>query len=214
MESTSIYNLPERIGARPMATAKSSTCARSLREHGKPQVFSDELLEAIRETHERARAIDHPSKPSRLFKFRALSFMRRNDSVSELRRDIDLPSQRTSDDLSLLQSSRSALRAACPACEKKYIYYVGEGTEQLEEMLEGTVSLLFASRASIVTRRRAADDFEKSLSDFSDGRIDMLVGTQMLAKGHDFPNVTLVGVVSVDAGLALPISALLRGLFN
>src|SRR3977135_195304 len=40
--------------------------------------------------------------------------------------------------------------------------------------------------------------------DFSDGRIDTLVGTQMLAKGHDFPNVTLVGVVSVDAGLQLP----------
>src|SRR5712672_763366 len=46
--------------------------------------------------------------------------------------------------------------------------------------------------------------FEQSLQDFRDGRIDMLVGTQMLAKGHDFPNVTLVGVVSVDAGLALP----------
>jgi primosomal protein N' (replication factor Y) len=46
--------------------------------------------------------------------------------------------------------------------------------------------------------------FEKSLFDFSAGKIDMLVGTQMLAKGHDFPNVTLVGVVSVDAGLALP----------
>ena len=46
--------------------------------------------------------------------------------------------------------------------------------------------------------------FEKSLHDFGKGKIDMLVGTQILAKGHDFPNVTLVGVVSVDAGLALP----------
>src|SRR5258705_2124248 len=46
--------------------------------------------------------------------------------------------------------------------------------------------------------------FEKALLEFSEGKIDTLVGTQMLAKGHDFPNVTLVGVVSVDAGLALP----------
>ena len=52
------------------------------------------------------------------------------------------------------------------------------------------------------TARRSV--FEKSLFDFSEGKLDMLVGTQMLAKGHDFPNVTLVGVVSVDAGLALP----------
>jgi primosomal protein N' (replication factor Y) len=54
-------------------------------------------------------------------------------------------------------------------------------------------------RDTASNRRR----FERVLLDFSDGKIDLLVGTQMLAKGHDFPNVTLVGVVSVDAGLAL-----------
>src|SRR5205085_4349110 len=46
--------------------------------------------------------------------------------------------------------------------------------------------------------------FERTILEFGAGDLDMLVGTQMLAKGHDFPNVTLVGVVSVDAGLALP----------
>jgi primosomal protein N' (replication factor Y) len=56
--------------------------------------------------------------------------------------------------------------------------------------------------ASTATPRRGS--FERSLSDFGEGKIDMLVGTQILAKGHDFPNVTLVGVVSVDAGMALP----------
>ena len=47
-------------------------------------------------------------------------------------------------------------------------------------------------------------ELEKVLLDFADGKIDMLVGTQMIAKGHDFPNVTLVGVISVDIGLGLP----------
>ena len=55
-------------------------------------------------------------------------------------------------------------------------------------------------RDTTSNRRR----FERILEDFSAHQIDVLVGTQILAKGHDFPNVTLVGVVSVDAGLALP----------
>jgi len=98
---------------------------------------------------------------------------------------------------------REASPSQCPQCGKKYIYYVGEGTEQLEEMLKKlfpTLRIARIDRDTTSNRRR----FEESLQDFSDGHIDMLVGTQMLAKGHDFPNVTLVGVVSVDAGLALP----------
>jgi primosomal protein N' (replication factor Y) len=98
---------------------------------------------------------------------------------------------------------REAAPEKCPACSGKYIYYVGEGTEQIEALLTKLFPTLRIARIDrdTATRRGA---FEKSLFDFSAGKIDMLVGTQMLAKGHDFPNVTLVGVVSVDAGLALP----------
>ena len=82
-------------------------------------------------------------------------------------------------------------------------HYVGEGTEQLEEMLTQFFPTLRVARIDRDTTARRKV-FEKSLADFSAGEIDTLVGTQMLAKGHDFPNVTLVGVVSVDTGLALP----------
>jgi primosomal protein N' (replication factor Y) len=98
---------------------------------------------------------------------------------------------------------REASPQKCPNCAGKYIYYVGEGTQQIEEQLKKLFPQLRIARIDrdTASRRRA---FEKSLSDFGDGKIDMLVGTQILAKGHDFPNVTLVGVVSVDAGMALP----------
>src|SRR5204863_10057276 len=76
-------------------------------------------------------------------------------------------------------------------------------TEQIEELLQQSFPVLRIARIDRDTTSRRKV-FEKSLLDFSAGRLDMLVGTQMLAKGHDFPNVTLVGVVSVDAGLQLP----------
>jgi len=88
-------------------------------------------------------------------------------------------------------------------CGSKYIYYVGEGTEQIEEELRKRFPTLRVARIDRDTASRR-HSFEKALLDFGKGELDMLVGTQMLAKGHDFPNVTLVGVVSVDAGLALP----------
>jgi primosomal protein N' (replication factor Y) len=98
---------------------------------------------------------------------------------------------------------REAAPSQCPNCEGKYIYYVGEGTEQIEDLLKKQFPTMHIARIDrdTTSRRRV---FERTLRDFSEGRLDMLVGTQMLAKGHDYPNVTLVGVVSVDAGLALP----------
>ena len=91
----------------------------------------------------------------------------------------------------------------CPVCTSEYLYFVGEGTEKLEDELRRRFPSLRIARIDrdTVTKRR---DMERILTDFSRGDLDMLVGTQMIAKGHDFPNVTLVGVVSVDLGLGLP----------
>jgi primosomal protein N' (replication factor Y) len=97
---------------------------------------------------------------------------------------------------------RQAAPSQCPSCKGKYIYYVGEGTQQIEEKLATLFPQLRIARIDRDTTARRGS-FERSLMAFSAGEIDMLVGTQILAKGHDFPTVTLVGVISVDAGLAL-----------
>jgi primosomal protein N' (replication factor Y) len=92
---------------------------------------------------------------------------------------------------------------ACSRCGGEYLYFVGVGTEQLEEILRSMLPGARIARADRDTiRRRGA--LRKMLLDFADGRLDLLVGTQIVAKGHDFPRVTLVGVVSADAGLSFP----------
>ena len=193
--------LPERIASRPMADATIIDMRNVFARHGKPQVFSDELLEAIRATHER-----HEQSIILLNRRGYSSFVlcrSCGETIQCPNCDVTLTYHR-GDRVMLCHYCNHGQPApsACPACGKKYIYYVGEGTEKLEELLKELFPDLRIARIDRDTtahRRR----FEKTLFDFSRGQIDMLVGTQILAKGHDFPNVTLVGVVSVDAGLAL-----------
>jgi primosomal protein N' (replication factor Y) len=193
--------LPERIGARPMAAARIIDMRQVFGEHGKPQVFSGELVEAIQQTHERA------EQSIILLNRRGYSSFVLCRSCGQTIQcpncDVTLTYHRA-ERVMLCHYCNHSQRApgACPACDKKYIYYVGEGTEKLEELLKERFPALRIARIDRDTTARRRR-FEKILLDFSRGEIDMLVGTQMLAKGHDFPNVTLVGVVSVDAGLAL-----------
>jgi primosomal protein N' (replication factor Y) len=91
----------------------------------------------------------------------------------------------------------------CPACQGQYIHYVGEGTEQIEEIIRARFPALRLARLDRDTTARRRT-YEQAILRFGAGELDMLVGTQMIAKGHDFPNVTLVCVVSVDAGLGMP----------
>jgi len=91
----------------------------------------------------------------------------------------------------------------CPKCGSEYLYYVGEGTEQVELRLKERFPGARIGRIDRDTMRHVRD-FDRVLGEFREGRIDILVGTQMVAKGHDFPNVTLVGVLASDSALSLP----------
>ena len=97
----------------------------------------------------------------------------------------------------------TAVPSLCPVCGSEYLYYVGEGTEKLEQKF---AELFPGARVARLDRdvARRRSEFLRVLADFREGRIDILVGTQLIAKGHDFPGVTLVGVVSADIGLGLP----------
>ena len=92
--------------------------------------------------------------------------------------------------------------AACPECSKKYLHYVGEGTEQIQELIQSEFPKGAVDRLDRDAARRKWGA-EKILGAFREGSTDILVGTQMIAKGHDFPRVTLVGVLAADQGLRL-----------
>jgi primosomal protein N' (replication factor Y) len=91
----------------------------------------------------------------------------------------------------------------CPKCDSDYIQFLGTGSERVEDELH---RYLPTARVARLDRdsARAKGGFSQILQGFREGEIDILVGTQMIAKGHDIPNVTLVGVVLADIGLSMP----------
>ena len=91
----------------------------------------------------------------------------------------------------------------CPECNASYIKYWGMGTERIESEIHRLFPYAKIERMDTdVMHKRGAHS--KLLSRFKDGEIDILIGTQMIAKGLDFPKVTLVGVISADTALSLP----------
>ncbi len=91
----------------------------------------------------------------------------------------------------------------CPRCAAEYMYFVGEGAERVEEYLRETFP---AARIARIDRDtvRTKREYQKILGAFAKCELDILVGTQMVAKGHDFQRVTLVGVVAADLALGRP----------
>jgi primosomal protein N' (replication factor Y) (superfamily II helicase) len=91
----------------------------------------------------------------------------------------------------------------CPSCTAEYMYFVGDGVERVDEYLREqfpSTRIGRLDRDTVRTKR----EYQQVLGAFAKGEIDVLVGTQMVAKGHDFHRVTLVGVVAADLALGRP----------
>jgi len=91
----------------------------------------------------------------------------------------------------------------CPECGSKFIKFFGTGTQKVEEEVLARFPGVKVSRMDVDTTG-GKDSHEKILSEFRGGQTQVLVGTQMIAKGLDFPNVTLVGIVAADLSLHVP----------
>jgi len=194
--------LPDRIGGRGLAPARLIDMREVFKRAGKHVALSFELLDAIKQTHERGEQI-------------MILLNRRGFSQFVLCRTCGETMKCTNCDIALTYhrggakllchycSHREKVPDVCPLCKSEYLYFVGEGTENIAEMLEKKFPEMRIERVDRDTMAHKGE-LEDILLKFAAGGIDMLVGTQMIAKGHDFPNVTLVGVISVDIGLGLP----------
>ena len=96
--------------------------------------------------------------------------------------------------------AQQRLPVKCPECGSAELRLLGRGTERLDDALAALFPGVGVVRVDRDTTRRKGS-LEALLADAQSGRAQILVGTQMLAKGHDFPNVTLVGIVEADHGL-------------
>jgi primosomal protein N' (replication factor Y) len=98
---------------------------------------------------------------------------------------------------------RRSVPRLCPKCGSEHLFYLGAGSQQGEERLQ---ELFPGARIGRMDRDtvRGRDDMERLLTRLHSGEINLLVGTQMIAKGHDVHGITLVGVVGADSSLGLP----------
>ena len=88
----------------------------------------------------------------------------------------------------------------CPKCNSESFLWLGEGTQRIENILKEIFPKTTITRIDRDSTRKK-NVLEEKLSEIHDGKYQIIIGTQMLSKGHDFPNVTLVGILNVDHGL-------------
>ena len=197
-----LATLPERVGGRPLARVELIDMKDVVRAEGPETILSAPLCTAI---GNRLAAGEQ-----------ALILLNRRGYATQLVcRECGLASNCSECSVALTLHERGSLAVChycglgratpkqCDMCRGEYLRRRGYGTEKVEELLKQVFPKIRASRMDRDTMRRKGS-YEALLSRFAAGEIDLLVGTQMLAKGHDFPAVTLVGVLAADVGLGVP----------
>jgi primosomal protein N' (replication factor Y) len=197
-----LLELPGRIEARPMPVVELIDMRHEFLETRKQETFSRKLIEALgqrAESGEQTIVLLNRRGFSSFVACRACG-----ERVQCINCSLTLTYHKR--DRRLLChycGYAEKVPSQCPKCASEHIYFLGIGSERVEEELHRAFPAARIARLDrdTVTGKR---QYETILQDFREGNYDMLVGTQMIAKGHDIPNVTLVGVVSADMGLGMP----------
>lgn len=197
-----LLELPGRIEARPLPTVELIDMRQEFLETRKQATFSRKLMEAI------GQRLENGEQTIVLLNRRGFSSFVACRACGERVNCINCSLTLTyhKRDRRLLChycGYAEKVPSCCPKCQNEHIYFLGLGSERVEEELHQAFPAARIARLDrdTVTGKR---HYETILNDFREGNYDLLVGTQMIAKGHDIPNVTLVGVVSADIGLGMP----------
>jgi primosomal protein N' (replication factor Y) len=197
-----LLELPDRVEQRPLPEVEIVDMKEEFRETGHEQVISRRLAAEIGERLARHEQV-------------MVLLNRRGYAPVVLCRACGHTAQCANCAISLTHHKREhrlqchycgylqAVPKVCEECGSEYVYFVGTGSEKLEELLHGMFPQARIGRLDRDTVR-GRHDFERLLNQLSAGELDILVGTQMIAKGHDVHGVTLVGVVGADIALGLP----------
>src|SRR5277367_1047844 len=197
-----LLELRDRVEMRPLPEVEIVDMRQEFQETGQEQVISRKLAEEIRERLEKKEQV-------------MVLLNRRGYSPVVLCRACGKTLQCNNCAVSMTHHKRehkmechycgyvAKIPEKCALCGSEYVYFVGTGSEKLEELLHGMFPQARIGRLDRDTVR-GREDFEHALNALNEGALDMLVGTQMIAKGHDIHGVTLVGVIGADMALGLP----------
>ena len=196
-----LVELPERVEGRPLPTVEVVNMRDELLM-GNNSIFSDRLVERLSEcigTGQQAMLFINRRGYATFVSCRSCGYVLKCDNC-----DISMTYHKSESRTRCHYCGAvKPLPKECPNCKKPFIKQFGIGTEQVEEAVLKLFPTVRTLRMDTDTMREKGS-YEKLLSAFHRGEAQVLIGTQMIAKGHDFPNVTLVGIVSADTTLNLP----------